>query len=194
MKTVMYTKAVAVAATVGLTIALTSGAATVPVSDEESRVEAEATRILEEGGFDTSPESFDSSEVLIAEADGSFTIRLEKSGASGYSVVCGGESGDNAVRDPHYSSGAGGAIYKTEIWCTGTGLATVDVRTQGLLTFAPSSSPSNTNVTFSTRATSDLTQTIVVNGIGKIFLLRSKDRTAGAEPGFGERPRHGTSS
>lgn len=83
MKTVMYTKAVAVAATVGLTIALTSGAATVPVSDEESRVEAEATRILEEGGFDTSPESFDSSEVLIAEADGSFTIRLEKSGASG---------------------------------------------------------------------------------------------------------------
>ena len=88
------------------------------------------------------------------------------------------------MRDPHYSSGAGGAIYKTVLKCTGTGLASVNVRTQGLLTFAPSSSSTNTNVTFSTRARSDQTQAITVNGGEVTYYTPKTGSNGGSGTGF----------
>ncbi|WP_298741103.1 hypothetical protein [uncultured Microbacterium sp.] len=152
--------------------------------DDGAQAQDEATRILQEQGYSTTPDSFVSSRVTVAEDGSSFTVKLEKAGASGFSVVCGGTTSDNAVRDPHYSSGAGGAIYKTEIWCSGTGLATVNVRTQGPLTFVPSSSSTNTNVTFSKRAGSDQTQTVVVNGTGKTYYTPLTGSNGGRGTGF----------
>ncbi len=74
------------------------------------------------------------------------------------------------VDQPHFSSGAGGAIYKTRISCTGYGLATVSVKVNGLLRYDYASSSTDTgNIVWQTRASSSQTQTVVVNGISKTF-------------------------
>lgn len=173
--------------TAGLVAALVfipGSAASAATPGEGSQTERESTQILIEAGYATTPESFESEGVTPASDETTFSIPLERAGASGYSVVCSGTTSDNAVRDPHYSSGAGGAIYKTVIKCTGTGLASVNVRTQGLLTFAPSSSSTNTNVTFSQRATSDQTQNITVNGTEKTFYTPKTGSNGGRGTGF----------
>lgn len=100
-------------------------------------------------------------------------------GAAGYSVSCTGQ-----IQDPHYSKGAGGAIAKVDITCKGSGVATVTVNTKGLLQFAPSSSPNNTKVTFSNRATSEQAQTIAVNGPAKTYYLPKVGSNGGRGTGF----------
>jgi hypothetical protein len=100
-------------------------------------------------------------------------------GSTSYAVTCTGQ-----IQDPHYSSGAGGAIAKVDITCKGSGVATVSVRTRGLLTFAPSSSATNTHVTFSNRATSDQTQTVSVNGGAKTYYLPQVGGNGGRGTGF----------
>lgn len=106
--------------------------------------------------------------------DGGVTIA-----SSGYSVTCTGE-----VEYPHYSSGAGGAISKIRITCTGSGLASVRVRAQGLLQFAKSSSSTNTNVTFVNRGDSDQWQWVTVNGATKTFYLPETGKNGGRGTGF----------
>lgn len=160
-KTKLMRAAAGVAAALVFIPSSTAWAAT---PEGSSTPEQESTQILVDAGYATTPESFESGPATPASDESTFTVSLQRAGASGWSVVCAGTQSDNAVTDPHYSGGAGGAIYKTIIKCTGTGLASVGVRVQGLMTFAPSSSATNTNVTFSTRATSDATQNIAVNG------------------------------
>ena len=62
------------------------------------------------------------------------------------------------IEAPHYSTGAGGAIAKVRVTCTGSGWTTVEVRVRGLLSFQ--SSPGAPRVA---RATSDKTQTVTLN-------------------------------
>lgn len=98
--------------------------------------------------------------------------------SSAYAVKCTGK-----IQDPHYSSGAGGAIAKVDVTCTGSGVSSVAVRTRGLLTFAPSSSSTNTNVSFSNRATSDQTQTIAI-GKTTTYYLPQTGSNGGRGTGF----------
>lgn len=99
-----------------------------------------------------------------SQPDGDNTITFAASG-SGWSVTCGGHLGSNAVQDPHYSSNAGGAIYKTRLSCKGYGVASVLVRVQGALSFAPASSSSQTsNLNWRLRGFSDQYQRINVDG------------------------------
>lgn len=167
-----------------------AGVAVPAYAAEEPGVDpgAEATRVLQQQGYSTAPEDFLPSEATpsLSSADSSSateTVTL-RSSASGYAVVCKGTTSSNAVRDPHYSKGAGGAIFKTVLKCTGTGLASVKVRTQGLLTFAPSASSTNTNVTFSRRASSDQTQTITVNGAEKTYYTPKTGLNGGRGTGY----------
>lgn len=70
----------------------------------------------------------------------------------------------------HYSFGAGGAIFKTAVKCTGTGIPTVSVRLNGYLGFAPSPGPSYPATgPIQNRASSTQVQTITVNGPGVIY-------------------------
>jgi hypothetical protein len=96
-----------------------------------------------------------------------------------YKVACTGQ-----IQDPHFSTGAGGAIAKLNVKCTGTGASAVTVRTRGLLTFAASSSPSQTKVTFGTRATSDYSQSVTVNGKEVTFYLPQPGSNGGRGTGF----------
>ncbi|MEN0083190.1 MAG: hypothetical protein AAGC66_00345 [Leifsonia sp.] len=100
-------------------------------------------------------------------------------GSTSYAVTCTGQ-----IQDPHYASGAGGAIAKVDVTCKGSGVSSVSVRARGLLTFAPSSSATNTNVTFSNRATSDQTQTVAVNGAAKTYYLPQVGSNGGRGTGF----------
>lgn len=89
------------------------------------------------------------------------------------------------VRDPHYSSGAGGAIYKNAVRCTGSGLATVRVRVRGILQLDYATSPTDTSsITWWQRATSDQTQTVTVNGAEKIYYTPQTGSNGGRGTGF----------
>jgi hypothetical protein len=72
-------------------------------------------------------------------------------------VSCGG-----TIDSAHFSSGAGGVIYKTRITCKGTGSGypkTVALTSSGALYFGASKYG-----TYKLRATSNYTQTATVNG------------------------------
>ncbi|UNX53830.1 hypothetical protein MF406_12685 [Georgenia sp. TF02-10] len=99
--------------------------------------------------------------------------------ATGYRVVCKG-----SVEYAHLSRGAGGAVSKIRITCTGSGLSSVNVRVQGLLQFARSSSPNNTNVNFVQRASSDQWQRVIVNGSAVTFYLPEVGGNGGRGTGF----------
>lgn len=73
--------------------------------------------------------------------------------------------------DVHYSSGAGGAIFKTRVSCTGYGVASVHVNLNGLLQLAPTAVPAcNTGgLAWSTRARSGQGQWVTVNGSQATF-------------------------
>lgn len=122
------------------------------------------------GMTESVPATVDANDLL----NGGVTIA-----SSGYSVTCTG-----TVEYPHYSAGAGGAISKIRITCKGYGLTSVGVRVQGLMQFAASSSSTNTNVTFVTRATSDETQSVTVNGAEKTFYLPRVGSSGGRGTGF----------
>lgn len=71
-----------------------------------------------------------------------------------------------SIDNPHYSNGAGGAIYKSDVSCTGTGVPSVTVRQRGLLSFAATdTSP------LIPRAESDYPQEVAVNGKPKTFYI-----------------------
>jgi hypothetical protein len=94
-------------------------------------------------------------------------------------VVCtGAQKKPTGVEAPHLSSGllkkgVRGVIYKTVLRCTGTGLTSVRLTVNGLLRFAPASSPSITKVSWSTRATSTESRTTQVNGASQTFYTPS---------------------
>lgn len=83
------------------------------------------------------------------------------------------EEGDNQARyvscavrvhNPHYSRGAGGAIYKTGLKCSSAGVSkSVKVRLRGLLALRPASSSTATPGKQQKRATSDQTVTVTAN-------------------------------
>jgi hypothetical protein len=81
--------------------------------------------------------------------------------SSGWSVSC---SGTN--EHAHYSAGAGGAIFKTRVSCTGYGVGAVYVNLNGLLQLAPTAVPAcNTSgLSWGTRASSSQGQWVTVNG------------------------------
>jgi hypothetical protein len=100
--------------------------------------------------------------------------------SSAYKVACTGQ-----IQDPHYSKGAGGAIAKLNVKCTGTGVSVVTVRTQGLLTFGASSSPTQKKgVIMGTRATSDYSRSLNVNGKDEVFYLPHPGSNGGRGTGF----------
>lgn len=90
----------------------------------------------------------------------------------------------NAVNDTHLSKPAGGAVFKTVLKCTGYGLDSVNVRTRGALTFAPSKSATNTKVSFRERGTSDLSQKITVNGKAVTYYTPGVGKNGGRGTGF----------
>lgn len=86
-----------------------------------------------------------------------------------------------AVDDPHYSSGAGGAIYKTRITCRGTGSGypkTVAVTAEGGLGFTK-----HLNGAYGDRAYSKYTQTVTVNG-GTVTFYTPKSGNGGRGTGY----------
>jgi len=115
-----------------------------------------------------------------------FEIQLTRAGARAMHVTCtGANTGGKALATPHYSKGAGGAIFKTNIKCTGYGAATVRLRGQGLLSFASAKNSNDTaNKTFRSRATSDYWQTITVNGPAKTFYTPQENEHGGVGKGF----------
>lgn len=68
------------------------------------------------------------------------------------------------VHEPHFSKGAGGAIFKTSVTCRGSGVPEVQVRVRGYLSFAPTPSGERTG-----RASSDETQSVALNGPPVVF-------------------------
>ena len=115
-----------------------------------------------------------------------FEVQITRAGSRAMHVTCtGANSGGKALATPHYSKGAGGAIFKTNIKCTGYGAATVRMRGQGLLSFAPAKNANDTaNKTFKSRATSDYWQTLTVNGPKKTFYTPKTGSTGGVGKGF----------
>lgn len=106
-----------------------------------------------------------------------------KLSGSNYSITCTGMNG-TAVNNPHYSKGAGGAIYKTTIQCQGYGRTSVPVRVQGLLSFDPASSWNEVAGTFYTRAKSDQVQWVSVNGPAKTFYTPKVGSNGGTGMGY----------
>lgn len=89
------------------------------------------------------------------------------------------------VRETHYSTGAGGAIYKNGVKCTGTGLATVSVRVRGILQLDYATSPTDTSpIVWVQRATSDQTRTVTVNGGELIYYTPLPGSHGGTGTGF----------
>lgn len=129
----------------------------------------EAGAPVEPGASGTaSPPCFPGECTTVAVAEGD--PRPAKPGGStfsasgpGWAATCTG-----ANQDPHYSTGAGGVIYKTDISCKGYGVTQVNVRYQGGLTFAPSIGCSTSNLAWRTRAQSDYYQWIGVTTIGAV--------------------------
>lgn len=130
----------------------------------ENRPEVqESQEILQREAFRNDRQSLQEGTTQV-DAQGNFTTTLRAGGATGYAVTCAGTKSDNAVRYPHYSNGAQGAIAKTVIKCIGTGLPSVDLTVSGIISFAPSSSATDTNVVFQHRGAATMTQTVLVNG------------------------------
>lgn len=136
----------------------------------------------------TGKQGLEGATVDAAKATGSeFGIQLTRAGARAMHVTCTGAStGGKALATPHYSKGAGGAIFKTSSKCTGYGAATVRLRGQGLLSFASAKNSNDTaNKTFKSRAMSDYWQTITVSGPAKIFYTPQTGKHGGVGKGFG---------
>lgn len=116
---------------------------------------------------------------------GAFKVTLTRSGASGYRVVCeGAGKKKQAVNDPHPSKGAKGAIYKTRVECHGHGLSSINLRVRGLLRFAASKDPDNTDVKFHTRAKSLEHRHVTVNGASETFYTPREGKNGGHGTGF----------
>jgi hypothetical protein len=115
-------------------------------------------------------------------AQGTSTVTFALSAAAGelgpasaaIEVRCGA-----TVNNPHFSAGAGGAIYKTDVTCTGTGLASVTVRQRGLLSFAPTDTSPLTK-----RAESDYPQQVAVNGKATTFYTPQEGSNGGRGNGY----------
>jgi hypothetical protein len=81
-------------------------------------------------------------------------------------VVC-----DSSPENPHYSRGAGSVILKTRITCRGDGIQVVQIRVIGHLglIFGPPPPGRPPSGPPASRATSDETQNITVNGPAKTY-------------------------
>lgn len=79
----------------------------------------------------------------------------------------------------HYSNGAGGAIFKVRVNCTGTGLDRVNVRLRGLISFSPT-----VDGNLQKRAESDQTRTITVNAASPTTYYVPVSGNAGVGNGY----------
>lgn len=88
--------------------------------------------------------------------------------AASFTVTC-KPTADN----PHYSSGAGGVIYKTRVVCTGTGSypASVTIRVRGGLFWdsAQYNGDTSNGISWAQLRTSDESRTVLVNGSTNTF-------------------------
>lgn len=128
--------------------AMAASSASEPLSADEAY--SQTVQLLEDTPLD------DLAEVLTQPQETTFTFSgPSPMSRSGYAqVTC------TAQLDyPHKSTGAGGALAKTRISCTGTGLSTVSVRNVGGVLFRTGASG-----TLTERARSAYNQTITVNG------------------------------
>lgn len=90
-------------------------------------------------------------------------------------IVCSGQ-----VQNVQYSTGAGGAVGKVDVTCTGTA-ATVSVKVAGLLRFGADGQP------YSVRAQApSLAQNVVVNGAKKTWYLPQVGSNGGLGTGWWE--------
>lgn len=115
-----------------------------------------------------------------------FQVKISRAGAKTAKIVCAGaNTNGKAIDSPHYSKGAGGAIFKTRIQCSGYGATTVRVRAQGLLSFAAAKNADDTGQKkFKKRADSDYWQTINVNGPAVTFYTPQPGKHGGVGKGF----------
>lgn len=104
-------------------------------------------------------------EALLPAQPITLTVESAQKAAAAATAVC-----TLAPHNAHYSFGAGGAIFKTTVTCTGTGIPTVSLKLNGQLSFAPSPGPTypQTGPT-QIRASSTQVQTIIVNGPAVTF-------------------------
>jgi len=156
---------------VGTASASTTETAPTDVSGEESS--AGAKKQKKKDDVDSSPitlgnscgETDECMSIAVAEADpedapAEGPNTLSASG-SGWWATCSGLN-----MDPHYSSGAGGVIFKTDINCKGEGVVQVNIRYQGHLQFAPSIGCYDQGLQWQTRATADYYQWVGVSTTG----------------------------
>lgn len=95
-------------------------------------------------------------------------------------IVCSG-----VPQNPHYSSGAGGAISKLDVTCTGTGFSSVKLKVQGILQFAASSSKSDPGGAYITRSSLNGNPTDVpVNGPSTTWYLPPIGSNGGVGTGW----------
>lgn len=99
-----------------------------------------------------------------ADEDGDGDEFTMAASGSNWQVTCTGIN-----EQAHYSYGAGGAIYKTRITCTGHNVSSVYVNYNSVLRFAPAIGCYTGNLNWSTRATSRYNQWVTVNGATKTF-------------------------
>lgn len=98
-----------------------------------------------------------SSEPSVLE--GFLSPRLRSPGATTRRSTLAAVACSGKINNPHYSEGAGGAIAKIRVTCTGSGYPSVNVRVRGLLSFSPTSYQ-----TLQPRGTLDDTKAVFVNG------------------------------
>ena len=86
--------------------------------------------------------------------------------------------------DAHYSSNAGGAVFKTRITCTGNVNPQVFVQYQGRLQLAWAVCPGTSNLVWFERATSKYGQWVDVNGGAKTFYTPQPGSSGGRGAGW----------
>lgn len=83
------------------------------------------------------------------------------------------------IQHPHWSKGAGGAVAKVNVTCTGTGWTAVDVRVRGLISFT-----ATPNGTLVKRAESNKTQRVTLGGSEVVYYIPDVGSNAGSGNGY----------
>lgn len=152
---------VVIGAALSLFIGLAPAAGATP-AERQNRGQAEAECFP--NGCDSSAEA-----ATTGEPSGGEATTMMASG-SGWWVTCEGKN-----HNAHYSSGAGGAIYKTDIWCYGQGVASVSVNYRGSLRYSYRPNCTTYSLSWATRASANYSQWVGVSpptnpsGIVKTF-------------------------
>ncbi|MGP5053381.1 hypothetical protein [Brachybacterium alimentarium] len=133
-------------------------------------------------GFDDAANAAEA-EALSAPAedflDFGDTLSVETQGITSRSTGYKGIACTGQLDTTHYSKGAGGAIYKVKVKCTGTGLDRVNVRVRSILSFTPHAQGSPKK-----RAQADQIRTVTVGSPSPMVYYVPMSGNAGLGNGY----------